>query len=368
MAARRFGTALPRLALQSGRPRAADAPTTYPHPPPDPRPSTGRRHPATAAALDARWSRCSPARPASSTCCPSCTSARSTSTGGTCSLLLRAQPAQRRPAGHVGIRPRRAAHRSLDALGRGKRARRRARSPAGRRRSCRDADRQMPDLSQPSRHTGALLLVPLAQGERAGRACSRSASRRARRRRTTVGDRSEIADAFLMALELFRLRQQRGPAARPRELLDEFSREPGVDAEHLRRPRHLLPRRQPPVRRRSHVGLDSRSPRPASSCSRRRPIPSTCRAARASAPTIRLPPAAAAMRRARAGHPRRPATRSPTSTVTVPLRGCRRALGTIVFDGVRIETGGELDLLDRADELGRAAVERASRTCSCSTT
>jgi C4-dicarboxylate-specific signal transduction histidine kinase len=39
--------------------------------------------------------------------------------------------------------------------------------------------------------------------------------------------------------------------------------------------------------------------------------------------------------------------------VTVPLRGCRRALGAIVFEGVRVETGGELDLLDRADELGR---------------
>src|SRR5262249_31349993 len=38
--------------------------------------------------------------------------------------------------------------------------------------------------------------------------------------------------------------------------------------------------------------------------------------------------------------------------VTVPLRGRRRALGTVVFDGVRVETGGELDLLDRADELG----------------
>ena len=37
----------------------------------------------------------------------------------------------------------------------------------------------------------------------------------------------------------------------------------------------------------------------------------------------------------------------------MPLRGCRRALGTIVFDGVRVEPGGELDLLDRADELGR---------------
>src|SRR5439155_25557000 len=43
----------------------------------------------------------------------------------------------------------------------------------------------------------------------------------------------------------------------------------------------------------------------------------------------------------------------PASIVTVPLRGCRRALGTVVFEGVRIETGGELHLLDRADQLGR---------------
>ena len=40
-------------------------------------------------------------------------------------------------------------------------------------------------------------------------------------------------------------------------------------------------------------------------------------------------------------------------TLTVPLRGCRRALGSIVFEGVRVETGGELDLLDRADVLGK---------------
>jgi two-component system NtrC family sensor kinase len=42
-----------------------------------------------------------------------------------------------------------------------------------------------------------------------------------------------------------------------------------------------------------------------------------------------------------------------TPLVTVPLRGTRRALGTVVFEGVRLETGGEIDLLDRADELGR---------------
>src|SRR5439155_3558005 len=64
-----------------------------------------------------------------------------------------------------------------------------------------------------------------------------------------------------------------------------------------------------------------------------------------------LAPAAVSMRRARAE------IVSPAdevvSTVTVPLRGYRRALGTIVFEGVRVEPGGELDLLDRADELGR---------------
>jgi len=42
-----------------------------------------------------------------------------------------------------------------------------------------------------------------------------------------------------------------------------------------------------------------------------------------------------------------------TSTVTVPLRGYRRALGAIVFERARVEAGGELDVLDRADELGR---------------
>ena len=64
-----------------------------------------------------------------------------------------------------------------------------------------------------------------------------------------------------------------------------------------------------------------------------------------------LAPAAVAMRRTRAEllSPGEEAT----CTVTVPLRGYRRALGTIVFDGARVEAGGELELLDRADELGR---------------
>src|SRR5204863_8526957 len=42
-----------------------------------------------------------------------------------------------------------------------------------------------------------------------------------------------------------------------------------------------------------------------------------------------------------------------TATLTIPLRGTRRALGTLVCDGVRVEPARELALLDRADELGR---------------
>jgi PAS domain S-box-containing protein len=62
--------------------------------------------------------------------------------------------------------------------------------------------------------------------------------------------------------------------------------------------------------------------------------------------------AAVAMRRTRAEIVT-PAADEATALVTVPLRGTRRALGTIVLEGVRVEPGGELDLLDRADELGR---------------
>jgi PAS domain-containing protein len=41
------------------------------------------------------------------------------------------------------------------------------------------------------------------------------------------------------------------------------------------------------------------------------------------------------------------------TTITIPLKGRRRALGTIVLDDLRIEAGSDLDVLDAADELGR---------------
>jgi PAS domain S-box-containing protein len=39
-------------------------------------------------------------------------------------------------------------------------------------------------------------------------------------------------------------------------------------------------------------------------------------------------------------------------TLTVPLRGYRRALGAIICEGVRVDPGTERELLDRADEVG----------------
>jgi PAS domain S-box-containing protein len=63
-------------------------------------------------------------------------------------------------------------------------------------------------------------------------------------------------------------------------------------------------------------------------------------------------PAAVAMRRIRSEIVP-PSEDAITPLVTVPLRGTRRALGSVVFEGVRVETGGDIDLLDRADELGR---------------
>jgi signal transduction histidine kinase len=66
-----------------------------------------------------------------------------------------------------------------------------------------------------------------------------------------------------------------------------------------------------------------------------------------------LTPAAAAMRRARAAFLTEPPNH-PSGTVVVPLRGRRRALGLLMLEGVRPQTDEELDLLDRADELGLA--------------
>ena len=76
-----------------------------------------------------------------------------------------------------------------------------------------------------------------------------------------------------------------------------------------------------------------------------------------------LAPAAVALRRERAEiagtRPNEDQMES-TVVVTVPLKGRRRALGTLVLERVRIDPDAELDLLARADEVGRqlsAAIE-----------
>jgi two-component system NtrC family sensor kinase len=71
-------------------------------------------------------------------------------------------------------------------------------------------------------------------------------------------------------------------------------------------------------------------------------------------------PAAVALRQQSAELRMYSESRGSAGMITVPLRGRRRALGTLVIDDVRPETGGELELLDRANEMGRqlsAAIE-----------
>ena len=212
-----------------------------------------------------------------------------------------------------------------------------------------DADRQAPDLAS-RLGTCSALLVPLVQdAERIGMLAIGFLEPPVAT--AAWGDGSEVADAFVTALELFRLRQRDELQRDLRELIAEFSsslsatlnlaagleifchganRLFGADRTsvwiHDRRARHLvLQASSDPQHVARGVCVNTDDP---------------------------ISPAAVAMRRTRA-EIISTSDEAVTSMVTVPLRGCRRALGTIVFDDVRVEAGGELDLLDRADELGR---------------
>jgi two-component system NtrC family sensor kinase len=214
-----------------------------------------------------------------------------------------------------------------------------------------DIDQQMPDLCDRLK-TNAALLVPLARGtDRSGLLAIGFANPP---QRGMVGPGvDEIPDLFLATLEIFRLRQNEELQRDIRELLDEFSSglsttlniSAGMDT-MCRGANRLFGADRTSVwihdRRARHLTLQASSD-----------PDQVARGTRVSTDDVEAP-AAAAMRRARAELlPGAHAYDFSTSTVTVPLRGCRRALGTIVFEGVRVETGGELDLLDRADELGK---------------
>jgi PAS domain S-box-containing protein len=210
-----------------------------------------------------------------------------------------------------------------------------------------DAGRQTPDLATRLGTPVALLLPLVRGGERLGLLAVGFAMPPAA---SDIGDTVEIGDAFVTALELMRLRQTADLQRDVRELLGEFSASlsatlnlaAGLDIFchganrlfaadrtsvwiHDRRARHLM------LRASSDPTSVSRGVRISSEDA--------------------TAPAATAMRGARA-EITATATEA-TALVTVPLRGTRRALGAVVFEGVRGETGGELDLLNRADELGR---------------
>jgi signal transduction histidine kinase len=209
--------------------------------------------------------------------------------------------------------------------------------------------RQAPDLASRIDTRAALLLPLIRRGERVGLLVVGFAQPPAVS--NFEADAVEAADAFMTALELLHLRQTDELQSDVRALLEEFSaslsatlnlsagldifchganRLFGADRTsvwiHDRRARDLV----------LHASSDPSD---------------VARGVRVSAEDVSAP-AAISMRRVRAEIVSA-AEPEVTAMVTVPLRGCRRALGTVVFEGVRVETGGELDLLDRADELGR---------------
>ncbi len=163
-------------------------------------------------------------------------------------------------------------------------------------------------------------------------------------------ERSDVPAGFLLALELARLRQREEFEHDVRDLLDAFSVRLSSSLD--------LPGALEPLcvaatnlfaADRTTVWIyerDSRSLVPLASSD-----PGHAQAADAVRADDPLAPAATALRTLRAGLASR--RTEATSIVTVPLRGCRRALGTLVFEGVRIEAGDDIALLNRADELGR---------------
>src|SRR5438552_8977295 len=207
---------------------------------------------------------------------------------------------------------------------------------------------QMPDMGV-RLGTPNALLIPLAQaGERLGLLAIGFSTAPDM---ATIGLESRAtADAFVTAIDLLRLRRRDDLLRDLRELIEEFSasisatlnlgagleifcvganRLFGADRTsvwvHDRRGRQLvLQGSSDPEHVSRGVRVNADDP---------------------------LAPAAVAMRRTRAEL--FASGEEATSTVTVPLRGYRRALGTIVFEGARVEPGGELEILDRADELGR---------------
>lgn len=211
-----------------------------------------------------------------------------------------------------------------------------------------EISRRMPELFTQLR-TPAALLLPLAHdGHRAGMLAIgfRTAGDRPRHDETAA----EVADSVLTALELLRLRRNEEVQRELHQLISEVSASLSATlnlADGLSlfcdRANRLFGADRTAVwlheRRSRHVVLKASSD------------PARCGQGTVVAVDDPFAPAAVALRSSRA-ELQLATDDTAVTTLTVPLKGCRRALGTIVFEGVRVETGGELDVLDRADELG----------------
>ncbi len=218
-----------------------------------------------------------------------------------------------------------------------------------------EACRDIPELAARLRTPAALLLPLVRANERADERAGLLAIGFAGTPPATLhGDVPAIADAFLVALEVSQLRERDRVQRDLRQQLEEFAHAIATTLQlsaglgsfcrgvnqlfganrtsvwiHDRRGRRLV----------LHASSDPQD-----------------------GPHTEVPDdpdgsaAAAAMRRRRALVEQSAGDRGDddaTVVVTVPLRGCRRALGAVVFEGVRLDPAGEFDVIDRAEEIGR---------------
>jgi two-component system NtrC family sensor kinase len=219
-----------------------------------------------------------------------------------------------------------------------------------------DLPRQMPDLALRI-NTPSALLLPIARGDVRIAILVVGFDRAPEVRRVTEG-LEELRDMFLTALEICRLRRHEALQRDLRELLEELAAMLATSMQLDRALEYLCQRATRLFAAdRISVWLHDRRARElvlyASSDDTH--LASGVRVSTDDA----FAPAAVAMRQARAGLADG-ALEHVTEVITVPLRGIRRSLGTLLLEGVRIETGSELDVLDRADDMGQylaAAIE-----------
>jgi PAS domain S-box-containing protein len=209
-----------------------------------------------------------------------------------------------------------------------------------------DADRLAPDLSARLEAQAALLVPLVGESERIGLLAVGFRTPPPR----TIADVEHVGDAFLAALELIRLRQRDQVQRDVISLLDAFSNSLATSGLATSLGALCQGANQLFAADRTSAWIHERH--------KRNLVLQAASDPRHVAGSVRvdaddeLAPAALAMRRERAeivtfgDH-------GATAMLTIPLRARRRALGTIVVEGARIEGGGELDVLDRADELGR---------------